>query len=327
MYVYNKRKIMKDNSLVIVGNTELSETSQRVETLITSFLNSQDVKPSSKALYKRTLAQYFNWIDKNKLNLNTLTRADIVNYKQELLNSGMSSLTVSSYLSVVRKFYEYAEANKIYPNIARGIKTPRRKQQFKKQSLTDLQAKELLDYYRSLQAEAYRDYAIINLLLRTGLRTVELIRANIEDITFKEGKRVLLIQGKGRDEKDNFVILTDKAFNPIEDYLKSRGAYKIKEPLFTSSSNNNKGGRLTTRAISKIAKEGLKAIGINDRCITAHSLRHTTACSLIRKGVSLEYIQGVLRHSNPATTQIYLNSVAEEQRLKQNTEAVLDEAF
>lgn len=318
---------MKDNSLVIVGNTELSETSQRVETLITSFLNSQDVKPSSKALYKRTLAQYFNWIDKNKLNLNTLTRADIVNYKQELLNSGMSSLTVSSYLSVVRKFYEYAEANKIYPNIARGIKTPRRKQQFKKQSLTDLQAKELLDYYRSLQAEAYRDYAIINLLLRTGLRTVELIRANIEDITFKEGKRVLLIQGKGRDEKDNFVILTDKAFNPIEDYLKSRGAYKIKEPLFTSSSNNNKGGRLTTRAISKIAKEGLKAIGINDRCITAHSLRHTTACSLIRKGVSLEYIQGVLRHSNPATTQIYLNSVAEEQRLKQNTEAVLDEAF
>ena len=327
MYVYNKRKIMKDNSLVIVGNTELSETSQRVETLITSFLNSQDVKPSSKALYKRTLAQYFNWIDKNKLNLNSLTRADIVNYKQELLNSGMSSLTVSSYLSVVRKFYEYAEANKIYPNIARGIKTPRRKQQFKKQSLTDLQAKELLDYYRSLQAEAYRDYAIINLLLRTGLRTVELIRANIEDITFKEGKRVLLIQGKGRDEKDNFVILTDKAFNPIEDYLKSRGAYKIKEPLFTSSSNNNKGGRLTTRAISKIAKEGLKAIGINDRCITAHSLRHTTACSLIRKGVSLEYIQGVLRHSNPATTQIYLNSVAEEQRLKQNTEAVLDEAF
>ena len=318
---------MKNESLIIAGNTELSETSQRIETLITSFLNSQDVKPSSKALYKRTLAQYFNWIDKNKLNLNSLTRADIVNYKQELLNSGMSSLTVSSYLSVVRKFYEYAEANKIYPNIARGIKTPRRKQQFKKQSLTDLQAKELLDYYRSLQAEAFRDYAIINLLLRTGLRTIELIRANIEDITFKEGKRVLLIQGKGRDEKDNFVILTDKAFNPIEDYLKSRGAYKIKEPLFTSSSNNNKGGRLTTRAISKIAKEGLKAIGINDRCITAHSLRHTTACSLIRKGVSLEYIQGVLRHSNPATTQIYLNSVAEEQRLKQNTEAVLDEAF
>lgn len=318
---------MKNESLIIAGNTELSETSQRIETLITSFLNSQDVKPSSKALYKRTLAQYFNWIDKNKLNLNSLTRADIVNYKQELLNSGMSSLTVSSYLSVVRKFYEYAEANKIYPNIARGIKTPRRKQQFKKQSLTDLQAKELLDYYRSLQAEAIRDYAIINLLLRTGLRTIELIRANIEDITFKEGKRVLLIQGKGRDEKDNFVILTDKAFNPIEDYLKSRGAYKIKEPLFTSSSNNNKGGRLTTRAISKIAKEGLKAIGINDRCITAHSLRHTTACSLIRKGVSLEFIQGVLRHSNPATTQIYLSSVAEEQRLKQNTEAILDEAF
>lgn len=318
---------MKDNSLIIAGTTALSETTERIANLINQFLNSQDVKPSSKALYKRTLAQYFHWIEKNNLILNNLTRADIVNYKQELLNSGMSSLTVSSYLSVVRKFYEYAEANKIYPNIARGIKTPRRKQQFKKQSLTDIQAQELLEYYRSLKAEAYRDYAIVNLLLRTGLRTVELIRTNIEDITFKEGKRVLLIQGKGRDEKDNFVILTDKAFNPIDEYLKTRGAYKIKEALFTSSSNNNKGGRLTTRAISRIVKEGLKSIGIDNRSITAHSLRHTTACSLIRKGVSLEFIQGVLRHSNPATTQIYLNSVAEEQRLKQNTEAVLDEAF
>ena len=163
--------------------------------------------------------------------------------------------------------------------------------------------------------------------MRTGLRTVELIRANIEDVTMKEGKRILFIQGKGRDEKDNFVIITGKAFEPIEEYLKTRGAYKVKEPLFTSVSNNNLGGRLTTRAISKIAKEGLIAIGLNDRNYTAHSLRHTTACSLIRKGVSLEHIQGVLRHSNPATTQIYLSSIAEETRLKENTEAVLDEVY
>ena len=322
-----KRLTMAETNIVAIENKALTEPAQRIAELISRFILSQDVKPSSKATYKRTLGQYFHWIEENRLQLNSLTRADIIRYKESLLSSGMSSLSAGNYLSVVRKFYQFTESNKIYPNIATDIKTPKRKQQFKKQSLTDLQAQELLDYFKSLQAEAIRDYAIVNLLLRTGLRTIELIRANIEDITLREGKRILIVQGKGRDEKDNFVILTDKAFNPIEEYLKSRGTPKIKEPLFTSGSNNNLGGRLTTRAISRIVKEGLKAIGINDRSITAHSLRHTTACSLIRKGVSLEFIQGVLRHSNPATTQIYLSSVAEEQRLKQNTEAILDEAF
>ncbi|MFZ1323444.1 MAG: tyrosine-type recombinase/integrase [Ignavibacteria bacterium] len=318
---------MIDNNLIHIENSALTNTSQRLNTLIGSFINSQDVKDSSKALYKRTISQYFKWIDRNKFKQNEITRAEVLKYKQELLESGMSSLTVGSYITVVRKFYEWTEANKLYPNVAKNIKTPRRKQQFKKQSLTDSQAKSLLDHYKNKQFEALRDYAVISLLLRTGLRTVELIRANIEDVTMKEGKRILFIQGKGRDEKDNFVIITGKAFEPIEEYLKTRGAYKVKEPLFTSVSNNNLGGRLTTRAISKIAKEGLIAIGLNDRNYTAHSLRHTTACSLIRKGVSLEHIQGVLRHSNPATTQIYLSSIAEETRLKENTEAVLDEVY
>jgi len=314
-------------ALSLTNNTELPEPSQRIPLLIHTFLNSLDVKLSSKALYKRTIAQYFNWLKKQKLTLDIVTVAEVINYKQELLSSGMSPLSVGSYITVVRKFYQWAEANKLYPNIAKDVKTPKRKQQFKKQSLTDIQAKSLLDYYKELEGEVKRDYAIVSLLLRTGLRTIELIRANVEDITFKEGKRVLLIQGKGRDEKDNFVILTDKAFKPIEEYIQTRGAHKVKEPLFISASNNNIGGRLTTRAISRIVKEGLKEIGLNDRSLTAHSLRHTTAVSLIRRGVSLEHIQGVLRHSNPATTQIYLSSVAEEQRLKQNTEAILDEVF
>jgi integrase/recombinase XerC/integrase/recombinase XerD len=44
----------------------------------------------------------------------------------------MSSLTVGPYITV-RRFYEWTEANKYHPNVAKGIKTPKRKQQFKKQ--------------------------------------------------------------------------------------------------------------------------------------------------------------------------------------------------
>ena len=299
-------------------------TPLRIEELVDSFINSQDVKISSKLLYRRTLKQYFNWVDTKGYLLSEITRVELLEYKEDLLSSGLSSLTVGSYITSVRRFYEWSEANKYYPNVAKGIKTPKRKQQFRKQPLLPIQATALLDQY---QDKASRNFAIINLLLRTGLRTIEVIRANVEDITYKGTQRVLIIQGKGRDEKDNFVILTDKASRPIADYLASRGKIKGSDPLFTSTSNNSKGERLSTRTISYIAKEGLKAIGLDERSFTAHSLRHTTAVNILRAGGSLETAQMTLRHSNPATTQIYTATLNEERRLQNSGEALIDSLY
>src|SRR5205085_13516 len=105
----------------------------------------------------------------------------------------------------------------------------------------------------------------------------------IDDITFKQGKRVLLVQGKGEVEKNNFVILTEKAYEPIRTYLTliSKASVKTSQALFKSISNNSQGQRLTTRTISKIAKEGLKAIGLDNKHLTAHSLRHTLAVTIL----------------------------------------------
>jgi integrase/recombinase XerC/integrase/recombinase XerD len=297
---------------------------QRIDELVDSFLEAQDVKLSSKLLYRRTLKQYFTWVEKKGYLLSQIARPQLLEYKEDLLRSGMSSLTVSSYVTSVRRFYEWAEANKFYPNVAKGIKSPKRKQQFKKQPLLPSQATALLSYY---QDRALRDYAIVSLLLRTGLRTIEVIRASVGDITFKGSQRVLLIQGKGRDEKDNFVLLTDKTYKPIADYLASRGPLDRSEPLFTSTSNNSKGEALTTRSISHIAKEGLKAIGLDERAFTAHSLRHTTAVNILRAGGSLETVQFTLRHSNPATTQIYTATLNEERRLQNSGEALIDTLY
>jgi integrase/recombinase XerC/integrase/recombinase XerD len=297
---------------------------QRIEELVDRFIEAQDVKQSSKLLYRRTLKQYFNWVESKSYLLSEIARPQLLEYKEELLSSGMSSLTVGSYITSVRRFYEWTEANKYYPNVAKGIKTPKRKQQFKKQPLLPDQATALLSYYKD---KALRDYAIVNLLLRTGLRTIEVIRANVEDITFKGSQRVLLVQGKGRDERDNFVLLTDKAYQPIAEYLATRGNVNSSEPLFTSTSNNSKGERLSTRTISKIAKEGLKAIGLDERSFTAHSLRHTTAVNILRAGGSLETAQFTLRHSNPATTQIYTATLNEERRLQNSGEALIDSLY
>jgi integrase/recombinase XerC/integrase/recombinase XerD len=317
------RYTAKDEVIVSSQDATLIPT-LNIETLVDAFINSQDVKLSSKNLYRRTLKQYFNWVDTTNYLLNEIARPQLLEYKDYLLSSGMSSLTVGSYITSVRRFYEWTEANKYYPNVAKGIKTPKRKQQFKKQPLLPAQATALLNFY---QDKALRDYAIISLLLRTGLRTIEVIRATVEDITFKGGQRVLLVQGKGRDEKDNFVLLTDKTYQPIAEYLATRGNISSSEPLFTSTSNNSKGDRLTTRTISYIAKEGLKAIGLDEKSFTAHSLRHTTAVNILRGGGSLEQAQFTLRHSNPATTQIYTATLNEERRLQNSGEALLDNLY
>ena len=266
---------------------------------------------------------FFKWIITKGMRLPDLSRLQIVEYKENLLSDGKSSLTVSSYITVVKRFYQWTESNKLYPNIAKGIKCPKRKQQFKKQALLPDQAKSLLAF----SAEHLRNHAIINLILKTGLRTIEVIRANVDDITFKCGTRVLMVHGKGRDEKDDFVILTDKTYSAIDAYLKSRKNIDPKEPLFISYSNNNMGQRLTTRTISFIIKEALKGIGLDDKSYTAHSLRHTTAVNILRAGGSLETAQLTLRHSDPATTQIYTATLNEERRLQNSGEALVDTLY
>lgn len=322
---------MKREIVVVAGTPVKAHTAKELtkesdwKQLIASFVADQDVRESSRLLYARTLAQYFIWIIKTERELNSLKREDILAYKDNLLQQKLAALTIASYLVVVRKFYDWTEANLIYPNIAKGIKTPARKQAFKKQHLTEKSSAELLGYYQQLSK---RDYAIVNLIIRTGLRTIEVTRLNLEDITFKGGKRILKVWGKGRTEKDNFVVLTEKSWQPIKEYLATeRKGAKAAEPLFVSNSNRDKGERMSTRSISRICKAGLVNVGLEGREYTAHSLRHTTAVMILKGGGALTDVQNVLRHSSPTTSQIYTESIREELRLQNAPETILDTIF
>ena len=291
-----------------------------VET-VEAFLSECDIRANSKNVYRRGLLYFFKWVESTGRTISELTRADVIAFKDTLLSTH-SNLSVAGYLVAVRRFYEWAEGNKLYPNIAKGIKSPKRKNAYLKEHLRENQIAELLKHFEGNT----RDYAIVNLLLRTGLRCIEVVRANVEDITFKGGQRILKIWGKGRDERDTFVVLTDKAYQPIKEYLETRGSTTLKEPLFVSTSNRNLQGRLSTRTISKICKEGLVAIGLDAHEYTAHSLRHTTAVMLLKNG-SLADVQSVLRHASPATSQIYTKSIEEELRLANPSEMKLDGIF
>jgi len=146
----------------------------------------------------------------------------------------------------------------------------------------------------------------------------------VGDISTIAGRRVLYVQGKGKDAKDNFVILPADAYEPIAQYLVDRKATDD-EPLFCSRSNNHQNGRLTTRAISAIAKNGLQNIGLNEKFFTAHSLRHTAAVNILRAGGSLLDAKRTLRHANIETTQIYTATMEQEQRLNNGGELIADE--
>lgn len=295
--------------------------SESVDLAIDTFIAQCDVRENSRKHYRKELRIFFEWVASTGRMVQNLTRADIIAFKDSLLQSH-SNLTIASYLVSIRKFYEWTEGCKLYPNIAKGIKSPKRKNAYLKEHLRENQIAELLDYFK----DDVRNYAIVNLLLRTGIRTIELVRANIEDITYKGGQRILKVWGKGHDERDSFVVLSDKANAPIKAYLDTRKNATLKEPLFVSSSHRNNGGRLTTKTISSICKEGLRAIGLDAHEFTAHSLRHTTAVMLLKNG-TIQDVQSVLRHCSPATSQIYTKSVEEELRLEKPSELKLDDAF
>ena len=84
---------------------------------------------------------------------------------------------------------------------------------------------------------------------------------------------------------------------------------------------------MTTRTISHIAKQHLQGIGLDSRSYTAHSLRHTAACSLLEATNDIHAVQMTLRHANPATTQLYTYHIDERRRLKAAAELRLDSLF
>jgi integrase/recombinase XerD len=296
----------------------------RTQDLLEAFIASQDVRHSSKGLYKRTLRLFFAWVERQGYELRDVARPHLIEYKEQLLKAGLSTLSVGSYISSVRLFYEWTEANRYYPNVARGIRAPRRVQEIRKLPLSPSQAAELLAHVERTQNA--RDYAIVNLLIRTGLRTIELARADVEDIRQLNGHRVLMIQGKGMSSKDSYVKLTDKSYAPIARYLSGQ-TLAPGTPIFRSCSNNSKGERMTTRTVSGIVKDALRAIGLNDRAFTAHSLRHTAVVNCRRAGGTPEQAQMMARHASPVTTQIYDRYFRMEERLAHSGEDLIDTLY
>lgn len=300
---------------------------------VTAYLSGLDVRDSTREQYRRNLAQFGAWLERTGRDFRGLTRADVVAYKVALQSPAegedtprLSARTAGAYLVSVRGLLAYISAEYGGRDLGKGISNPRTDcKRFVKQHLTAQQCTDLLNYYES--RGRYRDYAIVTLLLRCGLRTIEVTRLNVDSITTRAGKRVLSVWGKGHSTADSYVILSDKAHEAVRNYLATRGRVSLQSPLFVSSSNRNSGKRLTTRTIRNVVDEGLRAIGLEGHEYSAHSLRHTTAVALISSGAQLTDVQDVLRHRSVSTSQIYIESIRETQRIARAVETQLDNLF
>ena len=277
--------------------------------LVKAFLSSIDVSDSTRTRYTSYLTFFFRYLEENQIE--QPRHEDILNYKNLLLKTKKPA-TVNLYLVPIRLFFSFTCDIHAYPNISTGIKKVKDKTGNKKKALSILQAKELMQTVLQEEKDplfVMRDYCIINLMIRTGLREIEIVRLNIEDIDSEAGQTILYVWGKGRKTKDEFVVLTDDLYHILLEYLKLRKSTDETEPLFISASNQNKGERLTTRSIRMIVKNALIQAGLNSSKITTHSLRHTAVTLALLGGASLQDTQAMARHKNIQTTMVYAHNL------------------
>lgn len=281
------------------------------------FILELDASEKTKETYTRALRQFVLYLF--SIGEMRPTRGNLLAWKRELQLTAHRPTTIQNYITAVKLFFKWTEAEGLYPNIGNGIKGPKLdRQHHNRDALTSSQAGKLLSSIDRSTVKGLRDYSIVCLQVICGLRDIEISRANAEDLRTLGDSPALYVQGKGHQEKDTAVILPPELDEAIRAYLKARGGSNT-GALFISTSNNGNGGRLSTRSVSGIAKEALISAGFNSERLTAHSLRHTAVTLALLNGESLEAVKSFARHADIGTTLIYSHSIDEARSTVSNT--------
>ena len=267
------------------------------------FINYLDASPKTVETYKKALRQFFNYLGLH--GIRQPQREDVLAFRDDLKASGLKPTTVQNYITATRIFFKWTEQEGLYPNIAEHVKGAKLDKNHKKDYLTSRQAKEVLANVKTDTEEGLRNYAILSLMVTGGLRTIEVSRADVGDLRTLGENTVLFVQGKGREEKTEYIKISAPVEKAIRSYLKARENVEEGQPLFTSTSNNSRGKRITTRTVSAIVKNALKNAGYDSARLTAHSLRHTAITLALLAGREITEVQQFARHANLNTTMIY----------------------
>lgn len=296
-------------------DTTAAGTPGGLAALLEAFIDYTSVKETTLNGYKVYLRHFAEWIREN--HITQPTRTDIKAYKAHLdtytsprTGKPLTAGTRSQYFRACKHFFKWTAAEGLYPNIADNIKGPKHTAHNRhKDALSAEDTKNILATIDTRTTTGKRDFCMILLAITGGLRIIEMQRANIDDIKTIAGEKVLFIQGKGRDEKDEYKKLPQGVTDALAAYLTTRPNAKKSDPLFTGTSNRAKDQRITEPSISRIIKTAFRAAGYDSDRLTAHSLRHTGITLLLQSGASLQEAQAFARHADPKTTEIYAHNL------------------
>lgn len=167
-------------------------------------------------------------------------------------------------------------------------------------AMSPAQVTQLLQSCHQHHPTGQRDYTIVLLMARLGLRPGEVVAMTLDDLDWEEG--TLLVRGKG-GRRDRLPLPQDVG-QALVTYLSDvrprcatrRVFLRMKAP---------QGGFANSVAICTIVRRALERAGLEPPCKGAHILRHSLATNLLHAGASMVEISDVLRHRRPQTTEIY----------------------
>lgn len=277
------------------------------KTYFDSFIDYIDRKQTTTKGYITCLRQFVRWLELN--GIQQPDRGHVKAYRDYLASSGLATGTKNQYLRSVKHFFKWTAAEGLYPNVADNIHGAKiRHDIHKKDALQREDVAQIANTIDRNSESGKRLYAMYLLCVICGLRTIELHRADVGDLKTVGGVTYLYLQGKGHDDKDAPVLLIPEVNEAVHDYLSNRSAKVTpKSPLFTSTSNRSKGGRIATTTISTMIKNMLVNAGYDSDRLTAHSLRHTSGTGAHKAGLDLYGVQHLMRHCDPATSEIYIH--------------------
>ena len=263
--------------------------------------------------YLEDLQAFFSYFQ-DKQTTDDLLESDLYEFLKYELSLGLSVSTALRRLSSTRSFYLFLKKEGLYSGNIPDIETPKKPKHLPN-CLTEDEVDRLLSAPDLESPSGLRDKAMLETMYSSGLRVSELLNLEKGQVNLTQG--VITVFGKGAKERK--VPIADYAIDYIKLYIKkvrNLNPNKGSKYLFLSM----KGEPLSRVYFFKQVKKYSELAGIETE-VSPHTLRHSFATHLLNHGAQLRIVQGMLGHTNIATTQIYTHVSSE--KLKEDYDKIM----
>jgi len=276
----------------------------RAEKLIASWLRSFN-SPCTLKNYQADLYNFSQWLKTG--DLLSAREQDIRNYILDMEERDLAKRTRNRRLATIKSFYNWLwENHHLKDNPTERIRLERLSDNEKKvEPLDERVAINLLSITKTDTITGKRAYAILDILLGTGIRREELVGLNLKDIYISKTRVATITIRKGKGDKLRVIPLAGAQKESLADWLAVREHYPGKiqsDAVFIT----RLGTRPTGESIRQLVKSKLKQLGIDEKGIAVHSLRHLFASAYNAANQNdLVGLQAITGHANLSSLGIY----------------------